>query len=190
MSFRSSAIFAGVAATALAGGAGVAYAATQSGSPVAASTTSQSVASPSPSPSATPATPGHHKFVGPGIGAIGGIAGIGGAVHGQLTVPKSGGGYQTVDVQRGTVTAVSATSISVKSADGYTATYAVTGSTEVNAESAGIGAVKTGDSVFVTATASGGSATASNVTDITSIRASRGAFGFPAAPAKPDAVTW
>jgi len=29
----------------------------------------------------------------------------GGVVHGQLTVPKSGGGYQTVDVQRGTVVA-------------------------------------------------------------------------------------
>jgi len=119
-----------------------------------------------------------------------GIGGIGGAVHGQLTVPKSGGGYQTVDVQRGTVTSVSSTSITVKSADGYTATYAVTGSTEVNAESAGIGAVKANDSVFVTATVSGGSATASNITDITSIGASRGSFGFPTPPAKPDAAGW
>ncbi len=184
MSIRSSAIFVGVAATALAGGAGAAYAVTHPGSAAAAQTTSQSVAAPSPSPSATPTTPGPHRFGGWGI------AGIGGAVHGQLTVPKSGGGYQTVDVQRGTVTAVSSTSITVKSADGYTATYAVTGSTEVNAESAGIGAVKTGDSVFVTATVSGGSPTASNITDITSIRASRGAFGFPTGPAKPSAAAW
>ncbi|HEX6520998.1 MAG TPA: hypothetical protein VF070_13465 [Streptosporangiaceae bacterium] len=189
MNLRNSALFAGVAAAALAGGAGTAYAVTHSGTPAVAQTTSQSAdspsSSPSPSPSTSPSTtPGHHRFGGLGIG------GIGGAVHGQLTVPKSGGGYQTVDVQRGTVTSVSSTSITVKSADGYTATYAVTGSTEVNAESAGIGAVKTNDSVFVTATVSGGSATASSVTDITSIGASRGSFGFPAQPAKPDAAGW
>jgi hypothetical protein len=152
-------------------------------------------ASPSPSPSGSataPAAP-KHRFPGwaggHGIAGIGGIGGIGGAVHGTLTVPKSGGGYQTVDVQRGTVTAVSSSSITVKSADGYTASYAVTSATEVNAESAGIGAVKTSDSVFVTATVSGSTATASSVTDVTSIGASRGSFGFPDKPAAPGSQT-
>lgn len=191
-------LFAGVAVTALAGGAGVAYAATHTGAPAAAQTTSQSVASTSPTPSpsgsaAAPAGP-EHRFPGwagghgiAGIGGIGGIGiGMGGAVHGTLTVPKSGGGYQTVDIQRGTVTAVSSSSITVKSADGYTASYAVTSATEVNAESAGIGAVKTNDSVFVTATVSGSTATASSVTDVTSIGASRGSFGFPGKPVAPS----
>jgi hypothetical protein len=192
-------LFAGVAVTALAGGAGVAYAATHTGTPAAAQTTSQSVASASPSPSPSgsataPAAP-EHRFPGwaggHGIAGIGGIGGIGsgGAVHGQLTVPKSGGGYQTVDIQRGTVSVVSSSSITVKSADGYTASYAVTSATEVNAESAGIGAVKTGDSVFVTATVSGSTATASSVTDVTSIQASRGSFGFPEPPAAPGSQT-
>jgi hypothetical protein len=47
-------------------------------------------------------------------------------LHGQVTIQKPGGGYETLDVQRGTVTAVSATSLTVKSTDGYTTTYAVT----------------------------------------------------------------
>lgn len=181
MSVRNPAIFASVAVAALVGGAGVAYAVTQH--PGATQTTSLTTGStPTPSSSPTPSaapTPGKHR--GFGFGGFGGfgIGGYGGAVHGQLTVPKSGGGYQTVDVQRGTVTAVSSSSITVKSADGFTATYTVTGSTEVNAESAGIGSVKSADSVFVTATVSGGTATASNITDMTSIGASRGAFGFP-----------
>lgn len=211
MSLRSPALFAGVAVTALLGGAGVAYAATHSSSTAAAQTTSLSGTPASSAPgssassapgsaassapgapapaSSAPATtpPGKRAWgwfprfgLGLGIGGLGGLGGLGGgAIHGQLTVPKSGGGYQTVDVQSGTVSSVSPTSITVKSADGFTATYAVTSSTEVNAESAGIGSVKSGDTVFVMATTSGSSATASDVTDITSIKNSRGAFGFP-----------
>ena len=228
MSLRSPALFAGVAVTALLGGAGVAYAATHSSSTAAAQTTSLSGTPASSAPgssapgssapgssaagssapgssapgsaassapgapapaSSAPATtpPGKRAWgrfprfgLGLGIGGVGGLGGLGGgAIHGQLTVPKSGGGYQTVDVQSGTVSSVSPTSITVKSADGFTATYAVTSSTEVNAESAGIGSVKSGDTVFVMATTSGSSATASDVTDITSIKNSRGAFGFP-----------
>lgn len=188
MSGRIPALYATVAATALAAGGGLAYGVTHSGTPATAQTASISATSPSPSPSSSPSTsPANPKphFRGPGAFGFGfGGLGAGGVVHGQLTVPKSGGGYQTIDVQSGTVSAVSTTSITIHSADGYSATYTVTASTEVNAESAGIGSVKTGDTVFVTATVSSGSATAASVTDTTSIRNSRGDFGFPTGPEK------
>jgi hypothetical protein len=77
---------------------------------------------------------------------------------------------------------VSSSSISVKSADGYSATYVVISSTEVNAQAAGIGTVKVGDTVELTATVSGRTATAASIIDVTSIRSSRGSFNFPAGP--------
>jgi hypothetical protein len=183
----------GVALVGLAGGAGFAYAAEHSGHTVASD--SPSVSQPgasAASPAASPPPwqgrnfrggPGFGRFGGfGGLGAFGGLGGFGGAIHGQLTEPKSGGGYQTIDVQRGTVTAVSSTSITVKSADGYTASYLVTSSTEVDAQAAGIGTVKVGDTVSLVATVSDGRATAASITDATAIRASHGAFGFPSPP--------
>jgi hypothetical protein len=110
-------------------------------------------------------------------------------VHGQLTVPKSGGGYQTLDVQSGTVTAVSTGAITVKSADGFTASYTVTGDTVVGAQSAGIGSVKKGDEVFVTATVSGSTATAATIVDLTAIKNGRASFGFPEPPKAPALPT-
>jgi hypothetical protein len=180
----------GVAIVALAGGGSLAYVAQHSPGTAVADTSSAQSSTPSASPS--PAAPswrnGHPGRgaggFGPGLGGFG-LGGFGGAIHGQLTEPKSGGGYQTVDVQRGTVTAVSSSSITVKSADGYTATYAVTSSTEVNAQAAGIGSVKVGNTVELVATVSGGKATAASIIDGTSIRSSRGAFGFPFGPPAP-----
>jgi hypothetical protein len=90
-----------------------------------------------------------------------------GAVHGQFVVPKAGGGYQTIDTQRGSVTAVSSTSITIKSADGFTKTYQVVSSTNVDAQRDGIGSVKTGHQVAVAATVSGGTATAVRILDFT-----------------------
>jgi hypothetical protein len=100
-------------------------------------------------------------------------------LHGQVTVPKSGGGYQTLDIQDGSVTSVSSTSVRVKSADGFTASYTVTSNTLVNAKSAGIGSVKKGDTVFVSATVSGSTATAVQVIDVSAIKSGRASFGFP-----------
>ena len=184
---------AGVAIAALAGGAGIGYAATHSLASSAAPDTAAVAAAAAPTPSASaPPVPRHpngrgwHAFAGgfPGAGlGFGGIAGAGGVVHGQFTVPKAGGGYQTEDVQRGTVTAVSSSSISVKSADGFTATYVVSSKTLVDAQAAGIGSVKKGDTVFVTATVSGSTATAANVLDQSAVKAGRAAFGFPGRPA-------
>jgi len=186
---------AGVAVMALAGGAGIGYAATNSASKPAAASTISAATAPTPAPSASPAPPGPKSRTGhgwrgfdgrfpggPGVFALGPISG--GMVHGVFTVPKSGGGYQTIDVQRGTVTAVSSTSVTVKSADGYTATYAVSSKTVVDAQAAGIGSVKKGDSIFVTATVSGGTATAANVLDLTAVKAGRASFGFPMRPAQ------
>lgn len=61
---------------------------------------------------------------------------------------------QTFDVQRGVVTAVSPTSISVRSLDGYAKTYAVDAGTKVrqNGKPATIEAVRSGDHVQVLAT--------------------------------------
>ncbi len=46
-------------------------------------------------------------------------------LHGEFVVPASSGGYTTMLTQTGTVTAISATSITVRSEDGYTQTYAI-----------------------------------------------------------------
>ena len=91
---------------------------------------------------------------GPG-GGIGG-PGVRGALHGELTVPQAAGtGTQVVLVQRGTVTAVSKTSLSVKSTDGFTATYAITSSTRVRAKGGtGITGVKSGATVWVVSSSS------------------------------------
>jgi len=178
---------AGVAAVALAAGGGVGYAATHTVTTRTADTAAVSAAStPTPAPSAVPAPGppggrGWHGFPGrmPG-GAIRFAPGpIGlGLIHGAFTVPKANGGYQTLDVQRGKVTAVSATSVTVKSADGYTVTYTVTSKTLVDARAAGIGSVKKGDSVFITATASGTTPTAANIADLSVFKQSGGPFGF------------
>jgi hypothetical protein len=196
------AALAGVAIVALAGGAGAGYAATHSFGTKASDTAAlgpASAAAPAASPSPTPSVPawrgvpGGKGGFGRGFGGFGGFLGgpgavPGGIVHGQAVVPKSGGGYETVDIQRGQVTAVSSTSITVKSSDGFTATYAVTGSTVVDAKSAGIGSVKTGDTVGIIARVSGSTATAATIIDPTAIGAGRASFGFPTPPANPPAT--
>jgi hypothetical protein len=55
----------------------------------------------------------------------------------------------------GKVTAVSNTSITLRSADGYTHTYVVNSSTIVNAQRGGISSIKTGNEVVARATVSG-----------------------------------
>jgi len=176
-------ITAAVAATALIGGAGVALAATSSSSSPSrtASRVGTAVATPSPSPSPSrcqvklpwrglpPPMGGfaiHALPVPFGLGPFGAPFG---AIHGQFVTPKPGGGYQKIDTQRGTVTAVSTSSITVKSSDGYTKTYQVTSSTNVDAQRAGIGSVKTGQTVSVLATVSGSSATATQIVDLATL---------------------
>ena len=79
---------------------------------------------------------GHGNGQGNGLG--GGMMGgngvlgrLGRVQHGELTVTGSDGKPVVMTVQRGTVTAASTTSVSVRSDDGYTQTYAVNSSTRV-----------------------------------------------------------
>lgn len=73
--------------------------------------------------------------------------------HGELTL-QTRQGDRTVDLQRGVVSAVSPTSISVTSPDKFAGTYTVDSSTKVRTRSGlvSISAVHTGDQVFVVAT--------------------------------------
>lgn len=158
----------GLAAAALIGGTGAASAASTHGTPAQPGAATASRVLPSAGSTPGPAVPGYglgHRVL---------------PVHGQIVMAKPGGGYQTVNFQLGSVTKVSASSVAVKSSDGYTQTYSVTGSTVVAALRDGIGSVRAGDQVVVIATVSGGTATASGIIDRTLLQASRLPLGFGA----------
>ena len=114
---------------------------------------------------------------GPGMGMGGPGMGLGMAIHGSYVTPKPGGGYQTVDAQRGTVTGVSATSITVKSVDGFTQTYVVNADTKVHADKDGIGSIKVGDEVGVVAVQSGSEHNAVQIIDRTQVGGPFGRHG-------------
>jgi len=199
-SARPALSIAAVAAVALLGGAGVAYAVAGSGGSSPHTVSANSGASATPSALAKPPKPPQVKCMKSGspcvrfglrpFPALGFPLGMGlglggGLVHGQVVIGKPGGGYETVDVQSGKVTAVSSTSITIKSADGYSATYAIASSTIVDAQRDGIGSVKTGNEVSLTATVSGSKATATSVTDLSLL--SRGGYHvFPWKSAVPQ----
>lgn len=166
---------------ALLAGAGVAALATSGSSPAASADSSSSQASPSqaspnqaspnqasPAPSATPRGPAAQP-PGQGGGFFGGAIGggfSGAPVHGTLVVPASGGAYQTEDIQRGKVTAISGSSLTVVSPDGYTKTYQVSGSTSVIPGNGSLSTVKVGDQVSLTATARGSTAAVTSIVDL------------------------
>jgi hypothetical protein len=94
-----------------------------------------------------------------------GMRGMGMGIHGSFVVKDpSGDGYVTVLMQRGVVTAVSSTSITVKSEDGYSKTYAVDADTKVNRGGA-IADIKADADVVVMAKESGSTATATRIAD-------------------------
>ncbi|MGC8512655.1 MAG: hypothetical protein ACP5P1_06415 [Acidimicrobiales bacterium] len=167
------------------GGAGAAFA--LSGSPsthssaasLATSTSSGSSSSTGSSSAPTKPPAGPRGHFGPGFG--GPMMG-GDVLHGVFTVKNPSGSYVTEETQVGTVSSVSQSSITVKSADGYSQTYAVTSSTVVDSQAGGIGAVAQNDSVRITAETQSGTETATSIVDTTKIGASRQAFGFGAPP--------
>ena len=179
-----------VAAVALFAGAGVAMAAT-GGGPAAAAAPVNSTPSPSSSlPGRLPgAGSGPRARFWPGGGARPGGAGRAafGAVHGQFVVARPGGGYQTVDMQRGSVTAVTGSSITVRSSDGFVKTYQVPAAAQLNAQRNGIGSVRKGNQVMVVATVSGSTATATHILDFSLLPRQGGWPGYagpgPAGPA-------
>ncbi len=85
------------------------------------------------------ARPGHRR------------GGVGGGIHGEFVVPGASGSFRTVAVQRGDVTKVSAESITVGSADGFSRAYTVTAATVVNTTREGFASLTAGDQVRITA---------------------------------------
>jgi hypothetical protein len=191
---RSLAVTAALVIGAGVGATAVASAATGHSSPagpvahtVAAGATTSTSTAGSGSTTTTPAKPGLGPWGGrgPGPAGFGGRRGggfgpgpLGGfgmvagrALHGQVTYETKTGSYATVDFQRGSVEAASATSIEVKSADGFSQTYAINSGTKVLGASSA-SAIKSTDTVMLDTTA-GSSTVAGTVVDITQAQANR-----------------
>jgi hypothetical protein len=108
---------------------------------------------------------------GPGGFQRGGMAGgLVGALHGDFVVKDSSGKYVTERLQTGTVTAVSATSITVKSEDEHATTFTVGSATKVDNGAAKIADVKVGDAVTTVGTVSGDTVTATEISDAALLR--------------------
>lgn len=90
-----------------------------------------------------------------------------GAAHRQYVARGPGGSRQTTDVQRGTVIAAGPSSVTLRSADGFTARYTVVGATIVDSGDAGITWVKPGDQAWIQATVTDGTARAARIDDLT-----------------------
>jgi len=87
------------------------------------------------------------------------------ALHGEVTL--GGKKHRVVDFQRGAVEKVSGTSLTVRSADGFTATYVVDAQTKVRKDKAQaeIADVRVGDKVRVVAPQDGSTSTAKRIVD-------------------------
>ena len=113
--------------------------------------------SPSPTPKLeAPDRPGHMGKGFPGLLRPGGY------LHGEFTVEKSGGGYEVVVVQKGTVTGKSADTLTVRSEDGYSATYTVNSDTRIvrEGDQAKLADLANDDTVYVAGVKSGSTVTA------------------------------
>jgi len=110
------------------------------------------------SPSATPS-----KAAGKRAGRLAKLQGR--LLHGEFTVEGKGGTPTNVAEQRGTVNAVSSTSITLTSKDGFNHTYVVDSSTRVRVDGkkGSITGVKTGQQATVLAKVSGNTETAAIV---------------------------
>jgi hypothetical protein len=103
-----------------------------------------------------------------GMGGPGGGRGPGGfgrgmeaSLHGEFVVPDGSGGYLTELTQTGKVTAITSTSLTAASEDGFTQTYTIDASTVV--PSGKLSDIVKGDTVSVMAKKSGNAATASTL---------------------------
>lgn len=87
------------------------------------------------------------------------------ALHGEVEL--RGTKHRVVDFQRGTVSAVSDHSVTVRSVDGYVGTYVIGRDTKLRVakKQATVGDLSTGDSVRVVAVKDGQTLTASRVVD-------------------------
>jgi hypothetical protein len=94
-----------------------------------------------------PGAPGPRDGRGQGLGGLGSLLG-GGALHGSVSATVNGS-VQALVFQRGEVTAASATSVTLKSSDGFVGTYGLTAAT-----SSRMGTPVKGGQAFVLARAS------------------------------------
>lgn len=108
-----------------------------------------------------------------GKGLLGGMMGgplLGAPLHGSYVVEDPDGGYRTLLSQRGEVTAVSSSSLTVRSADGFVTTYRLTDDTAVLSGPDGTDDVEKGADVAVTAVRDGGSPRAVHVVDLSQLQ--------------------
>jgi hypothetical protein len=94
------------------------------------------------------------------------------ALHGQVVVTKDGGGTQTLLIQKGDVTQVSATSVTLKSSDGYVKAYRITGDTLVDGDKGKAATLAAGSTVVLVAVQNGDDAVAQSVLTKVSTKAS------------------
>ncbi|WP_326837762.1 hypothetical protein VSH64_23235 [Amycolatopsis rhabdoformis] len=129
----------GVAAVVVVGGGGAIWIATSSAD----------------SGTATAAGPGMGQGGqgGPGLGG----PGLGQALHGEFVTTDDNGAFVTKFLQTGKVTALSATSLTAQSDDGFTKIYTIDSATATG--------ITNGEQVTIIATASGDTATATSVTE-------------------------
>lgn len=89
---------------------------------------------------------------------------LGRVIHGQGTV-KTRQGWETLVVQRGQIVSVSATSLTLRSSDGFTSTYTLNSATKVRArgQAATVGELKPGERAMVLAVKQGNALLAKRV---------------------------
>jgi hypothetical protein len=100
-----------------------------------------------------------------GGGAAGGPGGLTNALHGEYVVSDANGTYTTQVMQNGEVTAISASSVTAKSDDGYTRTYTIDADTVTGNDSSDLSGIETGDEVTIVASVSGSTAAADSVSE-------------------------
>lgn len=125
-------------------------------------------ADPTPSPSMSSGTgAGTMSREGRGDhGGRGGMMGFGGEVlHGDATVETTDGTTEVMRVVRGSVTAISDTSITVKSTDGFTQTFVINPDTDIHKSRTDATAadVAVGDAALVAGVVSGDTVTAERI---------------------------
>lgn len=152
--FTRSAVGAGAAAVALLGAGGVAFA--QGGAPAAPSPDQAQHQTAHPDKHGKAGKHGKHRKHHP----------LAGVQHGEFTKTTKQG-ERTVDIQRGTVVSADPAAVTVRSKDGFTATYAVDQSTKVHKQhrKAPITEVRPGDRVGVRAVKDGARTVAHQVHD-------------------------
>ncbi len=128
-----------------------------------------------PAPSSAAPTPDGMRHGHEGRGSRIGYGWHGGLLarvaHGEATV-NTDHGYQVLDIQRGVVDSANSGQLIVRSADGFTATYVVDTSTKIgkNRKASDISQVAANDQVTILATKTGGTTTATRISDTGPVR--------------------